>query len=131
MPFTKAGKDDYTSPSGRHFNSAQVRLYYANGGKFPGQKSDNYAKGVTVMKKHIPSQPAPSGGERPPPYSKGDEPQEMDYAKGGPVLGRVRDFIKEPDAFRTGRGAGARQDYGTKGGNKGADKSLKAVKPRG
>lgn len=39
MPFTKVGKDDYVSPSGRHFNKAQVELWHANGGKFPGQKT--------------------------------------------------------------------------------------------
>lgn len=38
MPFSKVGKDDYVSPSGRHFDAAQVRLWYARGGKFPGQK---------------------------------------------------------------------------------------------
>ena len=37
MPFKKVGPNDYTSPSGRHFNQAQVRLYYAGDG-FPGQK---------------------------------------------------------------------------------------------
>ena len=38
MPFTKVSKNNYASPSGRHFNLSQVRLWYANGGKFPGQK---------------------------------------------------------------------------------------------
>jgi hypothetical protein len=38
MPFTKVGKDDYVTPKGNHFNQAQVRLWHANGGKFPGQK---------------------------------------------------------------------------------------------
>ncbi len=38
MPFTKMGQNSYVSPSGRHFNGAQVRLYYAGGGKFPGEK---------------------------------------------------------------------------------------------
>ena len=40
MPFKKLGNGRYKGPSGRTFNSAQVRLYYSNGGKFPGQKSD-------------------------------------------------------------------------------------------
>lgn len=35
MPFKKVGDDDYVGPSGKHFNLAQVRLYYSNGGKFP------------------------------------------------------------------------------------------------
>jgi hypothetical protein len=34
MPFKKVGPDDYVSPSGRHFNKAQVQLYYARGGTF-------------------------------------------------------------------------------------------------
>jgi len=38
MPFKKKGKDDYTGPSGKHFDLAQVKLYYSLGGKFPGQK---------------------------------------------------------------------------------------------
>lgn len=40
MPFTKTSGGKYRSPSGRTFNEAQVRLYYAGGGKFPGQKKD-------------------------------------------------------------------------------------------
>ena len=39
MPFRKIGKDHYVSPSGRDYNYSQVKLYYSNGGKFPGQKS--------------------------------------------------------------------------------------------
>ena len=38
MPFQKVGDNDYVGPSGHHFNLNQVRLYYANGSKFPGQK---------------------------------------------------------------------------------------------
>jgi hypothetical protein len=41
MPFTRIGPGRYKSPSGRKFNQSQVNLYYAHGGKFPGQKSDN------------------------------------------------------------------------------------------
>lgn len=37
MPFEKVGKDKYKSPSGRTFTKKQVALYYANGGKFPGE----------------------------------------------------------------------------------------------
>lgn len=56
-------------------------------------------------------------------------------AKGGPALGRTRDFMKEPDAFRTDTGPGAKQDYGKNGKGDGdekrtGDKSLKPVKPR-
>jgi hypothetical protein len=37
MPFTKIGNNKYVSPSGRTYNAAQVRLWYAQGGKFPGE----------------------------------------------------------------------------------------------
>jgi hypothetical protein len=37
MPFKKVGTNDYTGPTGKHFDLNQVRLYYANGGAFPGQ----------------------------------------------------------------------------------------------
>lgn len=64
----------------------------------------------------------------------------MDYsqhtgAKGGPALGRTRDFMKEPDAFRTDKGSGAEQSYG-KGkssstlAKRTGDKCLPTVKPR-
>ncbi len=38
MPFMDAGGGKFKSPSGRLFTGKQVKLYYANGGKFPGQK---------------------------------------------------------------------------------------------
>lgn len=74
MPFTKVGENDYTSPSGRHFNSAQVRLYYAHGGSFPGEK---HAEGGVVNKGFVGKSTA--------------------YAEGGAVLGRARDFLKQSD----------------------------------
>jgi hypothetical protein len=43
MPFKKLGADRYEGPSGKIFNAAQVRLYYSQGGKFPGEKADNSA----------------------------------------------------------------------------------------
>ena len=56
MPFEPIGKGKFRSPSGRTFNLAQVRLWYAGGGKFPGQKGKgelpkktpkiDYAKGL-------------------------------------------------------------------------------------
>jgi hypothetical protein len=104
MPFKKVGSNDYQSPSGRHFNGAQVRLYYANGGKFPGQKEDHVAR------------------------SKGSGPQVASYAQGGPVVGRTKDFMKTPDSFRTDK-----QERSFEKSGKGAsapDKSLKAVKPQ-
>jgi hypothetical protein len=81
MPFTKVGNNDYTSPSGRHFNEAQVRLYHANGDKFPGQKVDHYDKGGKIM-------------------NKGYQGKVQHFANGGEVLGRTRDFLKEPVEFR-------------------------------
>ena len=38
MPFTRIGPGKYKSPSGRTFNQSQLALYYAHGGRFPGQK---------------------------------------------------------------------------------------------
>jgi hypothetical protein len=43
MPFKKVGKNKYVSPSGRKYNEAQVRLWYAQGGKFPGEKGPGEA----------------------------------------------------------------------------------------
>ena len=33
-------------------------------------------------------------------YAKGGDVREANYAKGGAVTGRTRDFMKEPDQFR-------------------------------
>ncbi len=38
MPFTKIGQNTYQSPSGHKYNQKQVNLWYAGGGKFPGEK---------------------------------------------------------------------------------------------
>ncbi len=46
MPFTKIGRNTYQSPSGRQFNQKQVALYYANGGKFPGEENAGAERGV-------------------------------------------------------------------------------------
>lgn len=63
MPFEKVGKNDYTSPSGRHFNTAQVRLWYAKGGKFPGQKkSELSAAHQTKVETKV---PPPLSDDRP------------------------------------------------------------------
>lgn len=35
----KHGAFKYVGPSGKHFNKAQVAMFYANGGKFPGQSA--------------------------------------------------------------------------------------------
>jgi len=117
MPFKKTGSDSYTSPSGRHFNGAQVRLYYANGGHFPGQKEDKMS------------------------FAKGGDVQATNYAKGGPVLGRERSFIKTPDNFREDKSNATDENFakGSKsGGDTGitaspkrtGDKCLPTVKPR-
>jgi hypothetical protein len=76
-------------------------------------------------------------------YAKGGAVQDCSYAAGGPVLGRTREFLKEPDQFRAAYhkdpGAGADKPYGKSGpgAGKGEDpppaakgKSLKAVTPR-
>ena len=42
--------------------------------------------------------------------SKGMKPVNANYAAGGPVLGRVREFLKEPDEFRE-TGEDNDQDY--------------------
>jgi hypothetical protein len=36
MPFRKIAPNKYVSPSGRTFNQKQIALYYAKGGRFPG-----------------------------------------------------------------------------------------------
>lgn len=80
MPFKHLSGDDYVSPSGRHFNGSQVRLWYAGGGKFPGQKEET---------------PVKSSGAK-----------EASYANGGPVVGKVSPFMKTPnksEATRFGR----------------------------
>jgi hypothetical protein len=38
MPFTKVGKNDYTSPSGKHWTKKQVTAYYASNGTFSKAK---------------------------------------------------------------------------------------------
>lgn len=87
-------------------------------------------------------------------YTKGERPRDLDAAKGGAVLGRVRDFLKEPVEFRdpdegdrkdadcvgdiadedqkyakSGLGAGRGCGPALKDVSKG-DKSLKPIKPR-
>jgi len=89
MPYRKVGPDDYVSPSGKHINGKQNRLWHTLGGRWPGETRSEE------------------------PMSKvGAKASRASYAKGGPVLGRTRDFIKEPDNFRED---GQKKDYSSKG----------------
>lgn len=88
-------------------------------------------------------------------YVKGEQPRDMSAAKGGPALGRTRDFLKETDEFRNpdegkrqsagvvGDTADEDQNYAKAGAGKGSgfgpkldkvccgdSKSLKPIKPR-
>lgn len=84
-------------------------------------------------------------------YAKGSAPQDADYAKGGPVLGKTSDFLKCHDEFRdpshgkresadvVGVLADTDQKYGKSGAGQGngyfpapaaKDKGLSPVKPR-
>jgi len=112
MPFKKVGTNDYTGPSGRHFNKAQVRLYYAHGGHFPGQQGA--ARGGSIMDV---------------PMTKGSKPREAAYAAGGPVLGRERDFMKMKDEFRDPGEVNPNADEDQKYGKEGPGKGEGEVKP--
>ena len=70
---------------------------------------------------------------------KGHKPVDIGYAAGGPVLGRTRDFMKEPDEFREDGRLGkkdaedqayAKTGRGGKLSKETGDKSEKPVKPR-
>jgi hypothetical protein len=111
----------------------------------------------------IPSSPAPSGGERKPEpvraqdepgskasqinygesFAKGGNVKAASYAAGGPVLGRTREFLKEPSPFRSstdglppknqlvGEGGEPAQNYAKTGkGEQGRGKCLRTVTPR-
>ena len=107
MPFKKVGKDDYTSPSGRHFNQAQVNLYYANGGKFPGEKT---------------KEPAMA-------FSKGMKPQTASYAAGGAVLGKYSNFMKAENEFTDPDEGNATADEDQKYGKSGEGAGKGFTKP--
>jgi hypothetical protein len=63
MPFEKTGPNQYTSPSGRKFNLKQVRMYYANGGRFPGQgmRESFPQNNLAGINNPLPRGPAPAG----------------------------------------------------------------------
>lgn len=58
MPFAKLGHGRYEGPSGRKFDLAQVRLWYAKGGKFPGQKSDKAVPAEGAKHRRVRTHPA-------------------------------------------------------------------------
>jgi hypothetical protein len=69
-------------------------------------------------------------------YVKGEKPRDLDAAKGGLVLDRLRSFAKDPDEYHP-MGAGLSgpentQEYDKKGSpaKRTGDKSLKAIKPK-
>lgn len=64
-----------------------------------------------------------------PMLSKGNKPKTASYAEGGPVLGRTREFLKEPVPFRSS-GSGEQEYEKGKKKSEVKDKSLKPVKPR-
>jgi hypothetical protein len=81
----------------------------------------------------------PSGFSEGGPVNKGYQSKVASYAEGGAVLGRTRDFMKEPDRFRTSGLSDKKdpvpeptEDVFTKGSahSEGTSKSLKPVKPR-
>ena len=67
-------------------------------------------------------------------YIKGEKPRDLDAAKGGPTLERVRDFQKSQDVGMAG--PPNKQAYGKSGGKgdgdekRTGDKSLPAIKPK-
>ena len=84
-------------------------------------------------------------------YAKGEKPRDLEAAKGGSVLGRTRDFLKEEDQFRAkyhgerqsadvvGDIAEADNKYGKSGPGAGRGevpppaakgKEMRAIKPR-
>lgn len=47
MPYKSLGGGKFKGPSGKIFNTAQVKLYYANGGKFPHMRKKKNGKSKT------------------------------------------------------------------------------------
>lgn len=94
----------------------------------------------------IPSAPPRDDRDRPkandndsddssPAYAKGGKIGQASYAKGGVVLGRTREFLKEGDdrgtPVKSIWGASEKKEYNKSGkGAKGADKCLPTVMPR-
>lgn len=53
MPFKKLGPNKYQGPSGKIFDEKQVKLYYANGGKFPKHDGRTYPMKRLGLKKRM------------------------------------------------------------------------------
>jgi hypothetical protein len=116
MPFKKLGGGRYEGPSGKTFNLAQVKLYYAGGEKFPGQKK----AGGGIVKSA---------------FTKGTGPVNTTYAEGGEVLQATKSrFLKTPNEFTTGKGVPQAYNKSGKGGEmsklEGDSKSETPIKPR-
>lgn len=77
----------------------------------------------------IPSMPAPSGGESPPP--KGEGARTASYAQGGAVLGRSRSFMKEPDPFSAGMAVGNTAEAPPVKAKPGSPQDYAGGKPKG
>jgi hypothetical protein len=107
VPYQKVGKNDYVSPNGRHINSAQLRLWYAGGQKWPGQKK--------------------SEGKMS--YAKGGDVRVASYAQGGPVTGRTANFMKVKDEFRDPDEGDASADEDQKYGKSGDGAGTGFIKP--
>lgn len=107
MPYHKVGPNTYASPKGNEINGKQLRLWYANGQKWPGEK---HSEGNMS-------------------YAKGGEIRNMSYAKGGPVLGKTSNFMKVPDEFRDPDEANAVADEDQKYGKSGEGAGKGFIKP--
>lgn len=115
------------------WDAASKGQKFARGGSvmplLPSQASPVAARAQPVRRPVMPPQASPVAT-----FAKGSAPGVASYAAGGPVLGRARSFLKEPDEFTGGRlppkqSAPVKQDYAG-GKPKGADKSEKTVLPR-
>ena len=107
MPYKRVGPNDYVSPNGNHINSAQLRLWYAKGQKWPGEKHSEAKMS----------------------YAKGGDVHNTSYAAGGPVLGRKVDFMKIKDEFRDPDEGNATADEDQKYGKSGEGAGKGFTKP--
>jgi hypothetical protein len=90
MPFKKVGKDDYTGPSGRHFNYAQVKRYYSKGGHFAkggDVREASYAKGGPVLGRTVDFMKVPDEFRDPDEANTATD-KDQKYGKSGPGAGK-------------------------------------------